>query len=127
MMDTFLQRRRTAVLVLAGAAVAEIALWSRRQEACRFVDGDLPSRNRPTCLPDGGVAVNGAPVDVDRDGLPTMDEILLPARHHGVALGTFLVTAATRIARPTLEQREVAVLLADQVGAELASRPSRRT
>jgi K+-sensing histidine kinase KdpD len=92
-------------------------------DACRFVAGDTPAGNRPTLRPDGSVTVHGVTVNVDRDGLPTMDEIVLPARHHGVTLGTFLITASTSVTRPTLEQREVAVLLADQVRADLASRP----
>ena len=38
----------------------------------------------------------------------------------GIQVGHFLLTSAADIARPTLEQRTVAVLLADQVGQVLA-------
>jgi hypothetical protein len=61
---------------------------------------------------------------VERDGLPTDAEIELVVQHAGVVRGRFLLTAASRIARPDVEQRLVAVALADQVGAALASRES---
>ena len=61
---------------------------------------------------------------VERDGLPTDSEIELVVQHAGVGRGRFLLTAASRIARPDLEQRLVAVALADQVGAALASQDS---
>ena len=38
----------------------------------------------------------------------------------GVRHGEFRLTASTHLARPTIEQRKVACLLADQVGAALA-------
>ena len=55
-------------------------------------------------------------VDVDRVGLPT-DERRRHRRTPGIAtcVGHFLVTATTRVAYPSREQRRVAVLLADQV------------
>jgi hypothetical protein len=58
---------------------------------------------------------------VERDGLPTNAEIELAVQHAGETRGRFLLTAAARIARPDLEQRLVAVALADQVGAALSS------
>jgi hypothetical protein len=42
--------------------------------------------------------------------------------HGDLVLGHFLVTAAADVARPTVEQRKVAVLLADQVGSVLTER-----
>jgi hypothetical protein len=59
-------------------------------------------------------------VDVDRDGLPFDDETALPVTLGDQTVGHFLVTAAADIARPTSEQRKVAVLLADQTRAILA-------
>jgi hypothetical protein len=56
-------------------------------------------------------------VDVDRNGLPTDDEIALLVRHGDSTLGRFQLNAATRVARPSLQQRRVAVLLADQIAA----------
>lgn len=91
-------------------------------DTCRFAPG-AAATGHPVLELDGSVTVNGRRTNVDRDGLPTMDQTVLPARHHGAVLGHFLITASTRITRPGLEQRQVAVLLADLVGAELASRP----
>ena len=168
----------TVLLVLVGAAVTEIALWGRRQQAqasreqgyldgivttgatvaaghvstasliehvagqiaevltidgCRFDEGrtagdrtagDRTAGDRPALEDDGTVTRNKRQVDVDRLGLPTDSEIELAVRSGGVVRGHYLLTAATRVARPTLEQRRVAVALANQVGAALASPPS---
>ncbi len=154
----------TAVLlVLVGAAVTEVALWGRRQQArasreqgylagvlstaatvaagqsstsslidhvagqivevlqiddCRFDSGS--GSGLPTLGSDGTVVHNGRMVDVDRHGLPTRSEIALVIQSGGVVRGRFLLTAATRVVRPSLEQRLVAVALANQVGAALA-------
>ncbi|MCW2747008.1 MAG: Osmosensitive channel histidine kinaselike protein [Nocardioidaceae bacterium] len=94
-------------------------------DSCRFVEGSNASPNRPSLEPDGTVTVRGKRTNVERDGLPTMNEILLPARYHGATFGHFVMTASTHSVRPTLEQRQVAVLLANQVGAELASGSTR--
>lgn len=59
-------------------------------------------------------------LDVDRDGLPTDENTALLVTRANVTLGHFLVTAASQIARPSLEQRKVAVLLADQAGSVVA-------
>ncbi|GAA4557772.1 DUF4118 domain-containing protein [Pseudonocardia xishanensis] len=81
-------------------------------DTCRF--DPAPARpDHPRVHTDGSVTWNGHPVDVDRDGLPTMDVIELPARD---GAGVFRLVAATHVARPTLEQRRVAVTLAEQVG-----------
>lgn len=85
-------------------------------DACRFVAGGVLSPDLAVLDPDGEVRVHGALVNVDRDGLPTLGETVLPVQHNGVVEGQFLITAATEVARPTLEQRRVAVLLANQVG-----------
>lgn len=87
-------------------------------DACRFEPGR--GRERPRLGGDGSVTRGGRPVDVDRDGLPTNDEIELLVEAGGVTRGRFLLTAATAIRRPSLEQRLVAVTLAEQVGAVLA-------
>ena len=155
------------LLLLVGAAVTEIALWGRREQArasrragyldgvlrtaeivaveqpsldllvdhvssqivevldidaCRFTPQVVPGRPSASLEHDGSVTQHGHPVNVERDGLPTDDQIALDVRHGGVSHGQFLLTAATRIARSTIEQRRVVVLLADQVGAALASR-----
>lgn len=83
------------------------------------------SGHRPTMLPDGRVVHHGKDLDVDGSGLPTMDYVELPVTAHGKVLGRYLLSSASRVVRPDLEQRRVAVTLADQVGVAL-SRPERR-
>lgn len=88
-----------------------------RLDSCRFdtATGDrLPRLNR-----DGSVTWHGRLLDVERDGLPTDTRIELPVENGGVRHGRFLLTAATGVRRPDLQQRLVAVALADQVGAAL--------
>jgi K+-sensing histidine kinase KdpD len=155
----------TAVLLmLVGVAVAEVALWGRRQQArasreqgyldgvlntaatvgagrvsvsslidrvcdqivdilqidrCRF---DLGGEPVLAALDnDGAVTYNGHEYNVARLGLPTDTEVALVAQSGGVIRGRFLLTAATRIARPSQEQLRVAAALADQVGAAIAA------
>lgn len=89
-------------------------------DRCRFVpDDDVPPRT-PVIQHDGTVSRRGSSVDVEREGLPSDEEIGLAVRAAGVSHGHFLLTAASRVARPSLEQRRVAVLLADQVGTYVA-------
>jgi hypothetical protein len=155
----------TAVLLmLVGAAVSEVALWGRRQQAqasrgqgyldgvvstaatvgagltstssliehvgqqivdvleidsCHFDPGGAPVL--ATLNPDGTLTYNGQPYNVGRLGLPTDTEIELVIQSAGVTGGRFLLTAASGVARPTLDQLRVAVALANQVGAALAS------
>lgn len=155
----------TAVLlVLVGAAVSEVALWGRRQQAdasrgqgyldgvvstaatvgagltstgalveqvgaqivevleidsCHFDRGDAPVL--ATLDPDATLTYNGKPYNVGRLGLPTDTEIELVIRSAGVSGGRFLLTAASAVSRPTLEQLRVAVALANQVGAALVA------
>lgn len=154
----------TVLLVLAGVAVTEIALWGRRQEArasrragyldgvlgtskiiaglqaspdalighvahqivqfldiddCQFVPGAGPGPEDASLDHDGYVTRRGHRVNVERDGLPTDERIGLIVRQGGVVHGQFVLTAATRVVRPSVEQLGVAVLLADQIGAAL--------
>jgi hypothetical protein len=87
-------------------------------DACRF-DGSSGGEH-PRLNPDGTVTAGGRQVDVVRVGLPTEDEIELPIQYAGRPYGRYLLTASTRVIRPDLERRQVAVALADQVGAALA-------
>ena len=82
-------------------------------DSCRYLPDDVPARTAVFLLRDGGVERNGVPLDVDRDGLPTDSEVVLPVRGGRSHLR---ITAASRVARPNREQRRVAVLLADQLG-----------
>lgn len=91
---------------------------------CRFAVGDSHDPQMPVLHHDGSVSRLGRPLNVDRDGLPTDDETVLPVRWGGEVVGHFLLTSASRVARPTMEQRRVAVLLADQVASLLGDRPA---
>jgi len=154
----------TILLVVIGAAVTEIAIWGRRQQArasrqkgyldgvltaseavaqgssvddlidqvkaelvavlrideAQFVAGDKRT-DAPQLNHDGSVSRGTHQLKVERDGLPTNSEIELVVQHAGTTKGRFLLTAAARLTRPDLEQRLVAVALADQVGAALAA------
>jgi K+-sensing histidine kinase KdpD len=157
----------TAVLlVAAGLAVTEIAVWGRRQQsrssrregylagvaavartvasgesslpelvervgrqisavldldACRFEAGPREGW-AVRLLRDGAVTWSGHEVDVEREGLPTMDEISLPVEHGGASYGHYVLTSATAVRRPDHEQLTVAITLAEQVGAALSAR-----
>ncbi len=86
---------------------------------CRFVLGPVRDPRIPLLGHQGDITRLGKAVDVDRDGLPTDDDIALVVTHSGTRVGHFLLTSASHVARPTLEQRRIAVLLADQVGQVL--------
>jgi K+-sensing histidine kinase KdpD len=88
-------------------------------DGCRFDPGSGSAL--ATLHDDGTMTYNGHPYNVDRLGLPTDAEIALQVRSGGVAHGRFLLTAATRIVRPSGEQLRVAGALANQVGAALAA------
>jgi hypothetical protein len=79
------------------------------------------SRGLPVVQPDGTVALHGKALDIDRFGLPTDSQVQLLAQIGGTVRGEFLLTAATHIARPSLEARGVAVTLADQVAAAIGT------
>lgn len=154
----------TALLVVIGVAVTEVALWGHRQQAgagrragylegvlrtaevvaardesssslvdlvarqiadvlgvdaCRFVPGPVQDVRLAVLAHDGSVTRNGHPVRVERDGLPSDEETALLVTRGTETLGHFVLTAAGDLAYPSLEQRRVAVLLADQVAAAL--------
>ena len=110
---------RAARLAASGSTGSDVAEVVRPMIAevldldeCRFTT-DGPRGDRPRLHDDGTVTWRGAAVDVEHDGLPIMDVIELPVRG---GAGTFLLTASTRVRRPSLEQRQVAVTLASQLG-----------
>jgi hypothetical protein len=127
----------TATLLLLGTAeiitlrhetsemlIAQVAGQIREVldiDGCRYLAGPVPDPQIPVLDHDGLLTRNGRNVNVDHNGLPTDDEIALLVRRGDKILGHFLLNAAARIARPTLEQRRVAVLLADQIGAVVDS------
>jgi K+-sensing histidine kinase KdpD len=91
-------------------------------DACRFEPG--PAQEGARIDREGTVFWKGHEVNVEHDGLPTMDEIYLPVENQGSVYGNYVLTSATKIRRPELEQRLVAVTLAEQVGAALSARPT---
>jgi K+-sensing histidine kinase KdpD len=88
-------------------------------DACQFVPGGGPGEQDANLDHDGCVTHRGHRVDVERNGLPTDEQIGLIVRQGSAVHGQFVLTAATRVVRPSVEQLRVAVLLADQVGAAL--------
>ena len=83
---------------------------------CRF-DAGPPAAARPRLGTDGAVTWRGRAVDVDREGLPTLDAIELPVTSAGVDHGRFLLVSTSAVRHPDLERRLVAVTLANQAGA----------
>ena len=110
----------------AGSASAAAVIEHVQQRLVDVLDLDsarfreATSIPLPTLEPDGDVTVGEHRIDVDRHGLPTDSELRLVVRNAGVTHGEFRLTASTHVARPTIEQRRVACLLGDQVGAALA-------
>jgi len=80
----------------------------------------------PTLGEDGLVTRNGRTLDVARRGLPTDDITALPVTNGGLVYGHYLLTSSTRVTRASRNQLRVAVLLAQQVGAALATSNARR-
>lgn len=117
----------TSQAVAAGASADDLIEQVRAEltavlgiDGAKFIAGSKQTQ-APRLNPDGSVTRGSHVIRVERDGLPTNAEIELTVQHAGEPRGRFLLTAATRIARPDLEQRLVAVALADQVGAALST------
>jgi hypothetical protein len=87
--------------------------------ACRFQDGAAGIGSPPRLLRDGRVVAAGQTWDAGLVGLPPGRETELLAEAGGLLQGRFLLTPGPQ-ARPTLEQRLVAVGLVDQAAAALA-------
>jgi len=87
--------------------------------SCRYVDGPVHDDRYAVLDHDGNVTRGGRQLDVDRHGLPTDEQTALLVLQRGHTVGYFLITAASITAYPSLEQRRVAVLLADQVAAAM--------
>ena len=90
----------------------------------RFVPGPIHDLRIATVDHDGFLTRNGRAANADRDGLPTDEYIAVPVRRGPTTLGHFLITATSHVARPTREQRRVAVVLADQVASAITSERS---
>ena len=91
--------------------------------SCRFQHGVAGIGRPARLLHDGSLTVQHRAWDVDAEGFPADTDVELLVESGGLFQGRFLMTP-DRGARPTLEQRLLAVALADQIGAALAtSRP----
>lgn len=90
-----------------------------RLSGCQFQDG-VAGIGRPVRLLRDGTVVSGHMVwDIERYGPPPGRDIELLAEAGGLLQGRFLLTPGPGT-RPALEQRLVAVALADQAGAALS-------
>ncbi len=89
-------------------------------KSCQFQPGMAGVGSPARLQHDGRVTMPRQDWDADRDGLPAHADVELLAEAGGMLRGRFLMTALPG-AHPTLEQRLVAVALADQVAAALAS------
>lgn len=88
-------------------------------DSCRFMSGPPHDTRYAVLHHDGAVTRDGRLVDVGRRGLPSDEYTALLLVHQGQVRGHVLITASTRAARPSLEQRQVAVLLGDQLAPAL--------
>ena len=111
------QPSTSALIDQVGRQITEVL----QIDGCRFDPATYAESGLPTISTDGTLTRNGRALNVDRNGLPTDSVIALPVQSGGVGHGRFLLTASTRVARPTLEQLRVAVALANQVGAALTA------
>jgi hypothetical protein len=114
--------------VAAGDSTDQLIALVERQlvqildfDACAF--GPATDTDLPLVRPDGRVVRDGQVIDIDRSGLPTDTQIRLPARNAGLDRGQFWLTASAHVARPSRAELQVAVTLADQVGAGVATKP----
>ena len=124
---TFANLLTAAQAVATGASPTAVA-----DQVCRQLVGVLSLRGcvfqpgvagigAPTLLEqDGRVTISRQAWDADRDGLPPSTDTELLAEANGFLQGRFLMTPQPG-AHPTHEQRLVAVALADQAAAALAS------
>jgi K+-sensing histidine kinase KdpD len=82
-------------------------------DSCRFRPGRTP-HGLPMLHRDGTVTRSGVALDVRRDGLPVDSELVLEVGSGPDAAGCFLLVAASHLVRPSVDQRRIAALLADQ-------------
>jgi K+-sensing histidine kinase KdpD len=87
-------------------------------DECVFKPGNPGPR--PRLNRDGSVTRDGSAIDVDRSGMPTHDVTDIVVESHGRTFGHFEMVSVSHVVWPTLEQRRVAVALAEQAGAALA-------
>jgi K+-sensing histidine kinase KdpD len=119
-------------VALAGTASAETVTEAVEQQLEELLDLDRAAfvhqwaAGAPELLRDGSVVHGDHPLDVDRLGLPTDTEVVLPVGTGPGAGGAFRLVAATHVARPSRQQRQVAILLADEVATALRHESSQQ-
>ena len=86
-----------------------------RLDGCRYAP--VAPHLRAVIQPDGQVRSGERLLDVERHGLPTDEEILLPVRSAGQTVGGFVLTSATAVGAPHVRAA---------AGRRPARRPSRR-
>lgn len=101
----------TAVVEVVAREIAELL----GADSCRFVAGPVHDARVGVLDHDGALVHEGRVVDVDKRGLPYDEYVAIVVRRDQQVAGHFLVSATTRMAYPSREERRVAVLLADQV------------
>ena len=90
-------------------------------DSCRFVAGPLDDA-RIALVDHEGVVTRGGQRSMSTEvGFPHDEYVALLVREGTRVIGHFLVTATTKVTYPSEEQRQVAVLLADQVAGALDS------
>ena len=108
----------SALIDIVARQVAEVL----GADSCRFVAGPVQDARVAMLDHEGAVTRGDHAVDVDRLGLPSDEYVALLVRKGSRVVGHFLVTASGKVAYPSREQRQVAVLLADQVAAAIEAR-----
>lgn len=103
--------------VAVAGLVADQIVHVLDADECRYVPGPVQDVRIATIDHDGVVTRNGHATNADRNGLPTDEYVAVLVQRGPTTRGHFLVTATSHVARPTREQRRVAVLLADQVAS----------
>lgn len=115
-------------LVARGAAPAEVAAAASDElvelltlSSCRFEPGNGRA-GRPQLLRNGEVELGDVRFDVEQDGFPDQ-EVDLPVASSHRSYGIFVMAAASHRG-VTIEERVVALVLADQVAAAFAGAES---
>ena len=103
------------VVELIGRQIADLL----ELDGSRF-DVGPSDPDRPRLDADGTVMWRGRLVDVEREGLPTLDLVELPVTFAGVDHGRYLLTSTSVVRRPDPERRRVVVTLAGQAAAALS-------
>lgn len=117
------ERRQSYLQSLTSAAngsgsTSELGVSSTEQAITAVLGADrtrfVPDGVQPETVMgmDGRVTRSGRELRVDVEGLPTDDVFAVPVPHATLPRAHFVVTASSALARPSLEQRQVAALLA---------------